>query len=158
MSRRVHEPSRGVSKDSPQQTVRSPWRPKPTRAGPYLSGNCFSNFILWRYAASVTLTVITKEPGNSARGGFTIRPRRSASPHEWVKHGDSTSKDRRSAADTVSSRSSVRVPGGFTSRQWFVNLTGEVPTRPLQSRRKAKSVKRLCDTARPAVSQRISQR
>lgn len=102
--------------------MRSLWRPEPTRAGPYLSGNCFSNFMLWRYAASVTLTVVAKEPGNSVRGGFTFRPRRSASPHESVKHGDSTSKHRRSVADTVSHRSSVRVLGGFTSEQWFVNL------------------------------------
>ncbi|PCJ44939.1 MAG: hypothetical protein COA72_10580 [Candidatus Neomarinimicrobiota bacterium] len=72
-----------------------------------------------------------KEPRNKAWGGFTIRPRRSASFREMVKHGDRHLGDRRSAADTVSRRSSVRVVGGFASRKWFVSLTGEIPTRPL---------------------------
>ena len=130
--------------------MRSLWRPKPTRAGPYLSGNCFSNFILWRYAASVTLTVAAKEPGHSVRGGFTFRPRRSASPHESVKHDDSTSKDRRSVADTVSHRSSVRVLGGFTSEQWFVNLPVRSQLVRCCHTAKARSVKRL----RNAVSTR----
>jgi hypothetical protein len=43
-----------------------------------------------------------------------------------------TSMDRRSAAYTVSRRSSVMVVGGFASGKWFVSLTGEVPTRPLR--------------------------
>ena len=60
-----------------------------------------------------------------------IRPGRSVRPRVWLKHGGPhNSKDHRSATDTVSRRSNVRVVGVVTSRKWLVNLTGEVPLRP----------------------------
>jgi hypothetical protein len=58
-----------------------------------------------------------------------IRPRRSASLPALMKHGD-RSKDRRQAAYTVSCLLNATVSDDFTSRKWFVSLTGEVPTRP----------------------------
>lgn len=109
--------------------MRSPaGRSKPTWAGPCLSRTCFSNFILWRYAASVTL----KSGSEGARKQDLGRRHVSASaecqpPRLGEARRSQPRRERRRATDTVSRSSNVRVRGAFASRKWLVSLTGEVP-------------------------------
>ena len=109
--------------------MRSPlWRSKPTWAGPYLSRTCSSNFILWRYAASVTLRSGSEGAREQDLGRMHVSASAECQPPRIGEAWRSMPrKDRRRTTDTVSRSSNARVFGVFASEKWLVSLTGEVP-------------------------------
>ena len=92
--------------------------------------NLFLELLIYRrYAARHRVKALwMKEPGDRTQGGFTIRPRQSATLRGLAKRGEHL-KARRSTTNTISRRSSVMVTGGFTSGKRLVSE----PVRPHSS-------------------------